>query len=298
MNRFQQRAALVPRHITWLIVSPLIAIGGYWWLKYAGLYRLLAEWQLHSFHQYYPTYTGIVTIILCLIPAVVAIQIIGAQREGERGPADAAARVASYAEQQARRTNWIQSRRRRLTGLGLTAMLVGIGGYFTGIGLLAGDRVSIDAGALERGDMPGGRWAEISGKLVAEDAVSVSEGRSHTSNVYVAVVSPEWRPGQPVRVYLKTYESSLERFAAELASGHYEGMLAENALPGVAITSLAEQGHAAADHYWVLEYRETPAKKVRLGTSMFGAAGIAGLITALGWLIAARRERAAARPAA
>jgi hypothetical protein len=296
MNRFQQRAALVPRTITWLLVSPLIAVGAYWWLAYAGLYRLLAEWQLHSFHQYYPTYTGIITIILCLIPAIVAIQIIGAQREGERGPAEAAAQLAGYAERRARNSHWIQSRRRRLTGLVVTVMLAGAGVYFTGIGLLAGDQVSVDVGAIERGDQPGGRWAAVTGRLVANDAVSVAERRSSSAHVYVPLVSPEWRPGQPVRVYLKTYESWLDRYADDLASGLYDGMLAENDLPGVAITSLAEGGHPAPDRYWVLEYKATPKSKRNLGNAMFGGAGVAGLITALAWLIAGRRERAAARP--
>lgn len=298
MNRFQQRAALVPRTITWLIVSPLIAVGAYWWVTYAGLYRLLAEWQLSSFQQYYPTYTGIFTILLCLIPAVVAIQFIGAQRERERSPAEAAAQVAGYAERRARNSDWIQRRRRRLTGLGVTVMLAGVGVYFTGIGLLAGDRVSVDVGALEHGEPPPGRWVEMTGKLIGDDGVRVSEGRSTTTHVYVPLVSPEWAEGQPVRVYLRTYDTWLVRFADDLATGHHEGMLAENALPGVAITSLAEQGHPAPDRYWVLEYRETPRKKISLGQTMFGAAGVAGLITALAWLIAGRRERAAGRPAA
>jgi len=298
MNRFQQRAALVPRTITWLIVSPLIAVGAYWWVTYAGLYRLLAEMQLSSFQQYYPTYTGIFTIILCLIPAVVAIQFIGSQRERERSPADAAAQIASYAERRARHSNWIQSHRRRFTGLIVTVMLAGVGTYFTGIGLLAGDRVAVDAGALEHGEQPAGRWAELAGRLVPDDAVSVQEGRSHTTHVYVPVVSPEWRAGQPVRVYLRTYDTWLERYADDLASGHHEGMLAANDLPGVAISSLAEQGHPAPDRYWVLEYGETPKSKLGLGQAMFGGAGVAGLLTALGWLIAARRERAVARRAA
>ena len=45
MNRFQQRAAQVPRPLAWLIASPLIAIATYWWVTYSGLYRLLAEWR-------------------------------------------------------------------------------------------------------------------------------------------------------------------------------------------------------------------------------------------------------------
>ena len=43
MNRFQQRAALVPRAVTWAIALPLLAAGAYWCVSYAGLYRLLAE---------------------------------------------------------------------------------------------------------------------------------------------------------------------------------------------------------------------------------------------------------------
>jgi hypothetical protein len=105
-------------------------------------------------------------------------------------------------------------------------MLLGAGAYFTGIGLLAGDRVSLDVGALERGDPPGGRWAEVTGRLVADDVVSVAERRSGSAKVYIPLVSPEWRPGQPVRVYLKTFESSLVRNADDLASGLYDGMLA------------------------------------------------------------------------
>jgi hypothetical protein len=296
MNRFQQRAALVPRTVTWLIVSPLIAVGAYWWLSYAGLYRVLAEWQLHTFDEYYPTYTGITTILLCLIPAIVALQIIGAQRAGERGPADAAAQIASYAERRARNTRWLESRRRRLTGLVVTVMLAGAGVYFTGIGLLAGDRVSVDAGALERGERPGGRWAEVTGQLVTDDAVSVGTGRSGRTDAYVPVVSPEWRPGQPVRVYLKTYASRLTRDTDDLASGLYDGMLAENDLPGVAITALAERGQPAPDRHWVLEYKQTPQLKRNLGTGMLGGAAIAGLLTAIGWAIARRRERALPRP--
>jgi hypothetical protein len=177
-------------------------------------------------------------------------------------------------------------------------MLVVVGGYFTGVGLLAGDRVSVDVGALERGEQPGGPWVEVTGRLVGDDGVSVSEGRGRSTYFYVPLVSPEWVAGQPVRVYMRIYDGWLVRFADDLATGHHEGMLTANALPGVAITSLAEEGHAAPDRYWVLEYRETPRKKISLGYSMFGAAGVVGLITALGWLIAGRRERARARPAA
>jgi hypothetical protein len=245
-------------------------------------------------NRYYATYTGIIEMIILLMPAIIAIQVIGAQRAAERSPAEAAAEVAGYAERQARRSAWIQSRRRRLTGLGVTVMLAGAGVYFTGIGLLAGDRVSVDAGALERGEQPAGRWAEVTGRLIGTEAISISTRRSHGIDVFIPLVSPEWDVGEPVRVYLKTPLESVE----DPATGRYEGMLAANDLPGVAITAFAEQRQPPADRYWVLEHRATPSSKIGLGYAMFAAAGVAGLITALAWLIAGRRERAAARRAA
>src|SRR5262249_9973347 len=153
-------------------------------------------------------------------------------------------------------------------------------------------------GALERGEQPAGRWAEVTGRLAGDDGVSVTEGRGRSTYFYVPIVSPEWVAGQPVRAYMKIYDGWLIRFADDLASGHHEGVLTANALPGVAITSLAEQGHPAPDRYWVLEYRETPKKKLSLGYAMFSGAAIIGFITALAWWIAGRRERAPARPAA
>jgi hypothetical protein len=298
MNRFQQRAAHVPRALTWLIASPMLALGAYWWWSYSGLYRLLAEWQLHTFHSHYPKYTGVVELLLCMIPVVIAIQIIGGLREKERSPADAAAQAESYAARSARTSNWLQSHRRRLIGLVVTAMAAVAGVYFTALGLLAGDRVSVDAGAIEKGERPGGRYVELTGRPLVDDAVSVSEeGRSSSAKIYIPVVSAEWQPGQPVRFYLETRRSLLESQREEVASGRYEGMLSANDLPGVAITALAEDGHPAPEQYWVLDYQETPRMKADLGYAMLAAAAIAGFITAIAWVVA-RREREAARPAA
>jgi hypothetical protein len=44
----------------------------------------------------------------------------------------------------------------------------------------------------------------------------------------------------------------------------------------------------------VLDHLQTPEKQRELGDAMFAGAAIAGLLTALGWAIAGRRERAAA----
>ena len=275
--------------MVWLIMLVPSALTAYWWATYSGLYRLLAEMELQSFGAYYPTYTGLFTWFISLIPAVIAIQIIGGIRERERSPQEAAARAIDHKLQSERFSNWILRRQRRLTGLGLTLGLAGTGIYFSA-SALAGARVSVDAGALERGEKPAGRFAELAGRFIADDAVSVREG-SHGEKVYLPVVSPEWQAGRPVRAYLEMYGSSVEAYASDLATEHYEGMLTANSLPGAVITSLAERGHPAPDRYWVLEYRQTPAKQSGLASAMYGAAAIIGLITAIGWAIAARRER-------
>jgi len=174
----------------------------------------------------------------------------------------------------------------------MTLVLAGAGAYLFGIGMLAGARVAVDAGALERGEQPAGRYAELTGRLLVDDAVSVAEGgRSRDAEIYIPVVSPEWQDGQPVRAYLETRPFALPFL--ENSAGHYEGILSTNRLPGLVISALADRKHAAPDRYWVLQYRETPKRKMHVGLFMLGAGGICGLITAIAWAIVARRERAA-----
>ena len=293
MNRFQVRAAQVPMPLSWTIMLSACALGTYWWLTYSGLYRALAEVQLRHWDSYYPSHTGVVVLFLCLMPAAIVLQIIGGVRERERSPEEAAALTEAIAARPSRLRFWLEHRRGRLTGLGVTLGLLGAGVYLAGTGLLAGKRVVVDAGALEHGERPAGSYAELAGRLLTDDAVSVTEGsRSTGAKTYVPVVSPEWRDDQPVRAYLQMDAAAPSRYADDLATAHYEGMLTANSLPGLVVSTLAERGRPATGRYWVLEYRETPAKKIELAYFVFVGAGICGAITAIGWAIAARRERA------
>ena len=292
MNRFQQRAAQVPRPIAVPLMLLPCAVAAYWWITYSGLYRVVAEAQLQSFESYYPSFTAILTVFLSLIPSIIAMQIIGGMRERERSPQEAAALVAEVAERGARHSHWVQSHHRRLLGLALTVGLAGVGVYFSASARFAGTRVQVDAAALERGEKPAGRFAELTGRFFADDLVTVSE-TNHTEKTYVPIVSQrwQWQPDHPARAYLELDGTMMDDYAGALATGHYEGMLTTNSLPGPVITALENRGHPAPDRYWVLEYRQTPEKQSNLAYAMYFAAVVIGLITAIGWAVAAHYER-------
>jgi hypothetical protein len=297
VNRVQARSAHAPKPLRAALLLAGLALAGYWWFTYSGLYRLLAELQLGWWRKYYPTYTGLTVVIACLLPAAIVVQIIGAIREKERSPEEAAAVTATEAARGERLQYWLEHRRGRLIGMLITLIFAGTGVYFLGSGLLAGDRVSVDARALEQGERPAGRYAEVTGRPLVDEAVTVAEGRSRTETVYIPLVSPEWRDGQPARVYLQTWPVWAPRDPA-VDSGPYEGMLTANSLPGLVISSLAEQGQPAPDRYWVLEYKKTPKKQKELGRVFSSMAAIFAALTALGWAIGARRERRAASKSA
>ena len=102
-------------------------------------------------------------------------------REGAQPEEAAALAEPSPPAATACASGW-SSRRGRLTGLGVTLMpRWAPASISTGTGLLAGERVPVDAGALEHGERPAGRYAELTrrGSLI-DDAVSVTEGRRST----------------------------------------------------------------------------------------------------------------------
>jgi hypothetical protein len=274
-----------------LLVVPCLGLAAYWWATYSGLYRWLAEWQLHTFGSYYMKYTGVAVILAALVPAGILLQIVGGLRSAERGPAEAEKLAAERHAQSQQLSDWLLQHRLRLVGLALAGIFLVLGAYKAISGTLAGARVEVDAGTLEQGGSLGGRHVLVTGRLLVEEAMVVSERRKSSGKAYVPVVSPEWRPGRPVRLYLETYESWLERYAGDLATGQFEGMLSAGGLPGVAISALADKGTPAVEPYWLLDYRANPAKQKSDGLSFMGLAGLFGILTALGWAIAARRAR-------
>jgi hypothetical protein len=286
-DSLRRRAAHVPMPIRVALMAGVVALTAYWWASYSGLYRWLAEWQLARSGSYEVQLTGVVTLLALLVPALVIIAIIGAGREGERGQAHADGLVAAEKARRERTNAWLREHRRRLTFLLAGVALTGVGAFTIGSGLLAGERVQLDAAALEGGGAAPGRYVDLTGRILAADAVAVSSSHGRDT-VYLPVVSA---PGAPVRVYLKTPLAWVRSHRREIASGRYEGLLDPQGLPGVAVTAFTQRGHPPAESYWVLEHLETPARKIAAGrfTLLLGLAmtGVAALV----WWIKARRAR-------
>lgn len=290
VNPAAQRAAAVPAWIRALLLLGSLAPALYWSLTYSGPYRALAEWQLAELGSYEVILTGVIVAFLTLLPAAAVIQLLAFHYLRRDTPEAAAARAARLAHKEAR----------LLSHLGYIfagTLFLGFGGtavYFLQSALRAGERSTVTAASLEAGQRPASRFVLLEGSLRPEAALA-SETQTNSSTieeVYVPVVSPAWRPGQPVVVYLGTYASWLEAHRAELASGSFEGILEEDGLPGHLVSELSRTRQLPKGPVWVLDYRASPGEELTLaGTFGFCAGLVAVLASLIAWL---RSRRAGA----
>jgi hypothetical protein len=290
-DSLRRRAAHVPQSIRGGLMVVVFGLTAYWWATYSGLYRLLAEWQLARSASYEVELTGAFTALALLVPALVIIVILGASREGERGAAHSDRLAAEDKARRDRINGWMREHRRRVTALAAGTAATVWGAAMIASGLLAGARVPLDLAALERGAAPPGRYVELTGRVLAAEAVGVSTSRS-SEMLFLPVVSGQ---GAPVRVYLKTSVSWARSHRREIAASHYQGLLEARALPGVAVTSFTERGRPPADSYWVLDVQKTPATQIEHGRIMMLIGVVLAGAGALVWWIKARRATPASR---
>jgi hypothetical protein len=289
MNRFQLNAQRVPAALRALLVTPCLALPLYWGVTYSGPYRWLAEAQLAHGGSYEVTLTGLGLVLLLLLPALAAVQLLGRRYAGRGEPRDVAAIAAKAAANEA----WLLSHRGRLFGAGLGAVLTLMGLYFLADGALAGSLQAVDAAALEAGAAPTGRYVELTGAVRMAERVAVSESTNGSTieRYYLPVTSPGAPGAAGARVYLETYRSGLVAHADELRSGRVRGMLSENALPGVAQTELAARGVTLPARYWVLDYNRSPDDVIGMGRAFAVMGLVIGALSGAAWWLLERRER-------
>jgi hypothetical protein len=107
---------------------------------------------------------------------------------------------------------------------------------------------------------------------------------------YIPLVSPEWRPGQPVTVY-----ADVGKLADNTRPGgvvRWEGTLALGGLPGAVRTGFERTAFVPAPNYQLLDVGDKPERTVQFAWAMILlAVAILGL-TLVVWGIKLFRARA------
>lgn len=284
---YQQRILAIPGYIRGpiilLLLIPGIALAVFWWVNYAGLYRILVEWQSNTFGGYLPVYTGIFTIaILGIIPPALALFVIVQLNLFPVDPNNPPPVPTGGAAADV----WIQEHRGRLIGL-----IAGLMGVIAGPILLyvaSTDALQpLDVAALEAGQKPPSSYVVARGRLLYDRMVTQKE--SGLDKWFVPLVSPNWKEGMPIRLYVSIPQLRRE----EAAKGDLKGMLSENGLPGPIRVSFEQSGRArpSQPHYY-LAFGRVPETMRDAGWFFLISGAVVLALTALVWVIKARRGMA------
>jgi hypothetical protein len=143
-------------------------------------------------------------------------------------------------------------------------------------GLEARELRTMRVADLEAGVPPPGRWLNLSGKLLSEDRVIWDGVRP--IETYVALVSEDWRPGQPIAVFVRTDDAVRDRPGKLLhhREGHVVGVGRPRALPEWVRESFLYNELKPADRPVILDFGAKPGDELFFGTMAL----VAGLILA------------------
>ncbi|MCA9670654.1 MAG: hypothetical protein KC503_33890 [Myxococcales bacterium] len=281
-----ERSRRVPLALRLVLILGALGLSVYWGFAYAGPYRWLAELQLSWFGSYVVMLTGALTLLLLLLPSLVAIQLLALAFP------PSAARDPGPLADPAAVEDFIRRRIGYLLGTLLSVGLLAAAGVFAVKALSFGNHVDATVADLERGDRPPSRWVTLhGGRLLWHRAVGMRSGRGGSiKRNYVPLVSAHWREGDPVRVYVELYASWMRRYHIALAGDTHPGTLGRDSLPGVVRSELTRQLGRDPRGYWVLDYRRSP-RDVMSMAGAFGASGLFfGVIVALVWLLRGRKR--------
>jgi hypothetical protein len=273
--------AIIRVSIILLFLVPGVALSIYWWANYAGLYRVLIEWQSKTFGGYLPLYTGILMVAVVGFVPTMLLMILIVQLN--LFPVDPENPPPVSTEAGAAADLWFREHQGRVFGL-----IVGVMGTIAGgvmILVASSDPLRpLDLGALEAGQKPPSSYVTTPGRLLDNRMVTQ---RERTEIQYVPLVSPNWKEGMPIRVYVSI--PILRR--NEVNKGVVEGMLSENGLPGpVRVEFEKVRGAQPAQPHYLLSVSRKPETTREVGL-FFLAVGLGSLfLTGLVWVVKARRQ--------
>jgi hypothetical protein len=130
---------------------------------------------------------------------------------------------------------------------------------------------------LESGSQLESGWVEVSeGTPLVEAAVSLVRGVNQVStaeDVYVPLVSDQWRPGLPVSMYL--FVRSRDRLSSLATKSVFRGVTTFSHLPGEIRTAFNDSPFPPAKRSYVLTPEDSPGKSMSVGWFFLKAGGLA-----------------------
>jgi hypothetical protein len=245
---------------------------------YAGPYRWLAELQLHWFDAYYPGTTAVFTVILLILPTLVAIRLL--TMRGALPARSLAALLASSGSRGALRARFGRARTWLIVlGVGVTMAVMSTRDLYVAA---RGEKLlRVPIGALEKGAAPKSTWLRIDGKPLWESSLTTEERREQQR--YVPVVSDGWQPGTKVGALLRFAENE----ADSLGTQPLQGTVDITGVPGM-VRSKYEESQFDVSEAVLLDVGKSPSEKA--GAAWFIMA-IASLLVLLGGVVSFIRLR-------
>jgi hypothetical protein len=280
---YQQRVLAIPLLIRLpflLLPLPLLTLAGWWWWSYTGLYRWLAEWQIHLMNAYYPGYTGIVTLglmgALGLAPGLLLFHILV---KINAFPLDPHARPPATGQVDA----WLRAHAGLMTVLIFCVVFMIFGGILLYAGLSVGPKQVVKLTDLEAGQLPPTRRIEVEG-YPQWDAMLTKE-----SHKFVPLVSAQWRPGRPVALYADV--AKVPNAQAVRSPVRWEGTLAVAGLPGPVRVRYEGSAYPPGSNPQVLDVNDKPEDTASFGLTMLLVGVTVLAVTMLVWGLKLLRDR-------
>ncbi|MEX2214447.1 MAG: hypothetical protein WD768_09985 [Phycisphaeraceae bacterium] len=254
-----------------IVIAIVVLLTGYFWFTYSGPYMWLAELSLNWRGSYEPTFIGVLTGLVVLLPVALISEIPAVKR---RFPLDlfkvpegttpgSPYNIVLYSDDSV--IPWWP--------LGIGIICLGASLYYGSQLWTAGERTAITASQLEAGVRPSSGWLDVTGCALPSEAIHevVKERGKEEETVFVPLVSSTWERGQPVYVYLDLGKVN----RAHEAEARWSGRVAWSGLPGMIRESFNRSDAPPAEEYFLLDTTFNP----REHQSMFVSLMVAGVFS-------------------
>ena len=266
----------------WLYIAAACAYVCYEWYSYTGLFRLAAEWQLEQFGSYGLKRTLIVSLLVLGSPAALLVTLTG-MKDQLRSAGSGAGSSATFA----------------LLGVVALAVAAGAGWYGYAKSMETVDVESLD---LSKGDTPRSTQVTITGIARTEYIIEfgTKSGSTTTSDRYIPLSPPTWRPGQPLVYFMKTNMTAymppggggmvmLSPRTPAFQITTQPGVLVRDGLPGAVGERYRKNNIAVASPPIVLDL--SPGADVKPFFITAGVSGLLGFVMLISAALSVRQRR-------